>query len=49
MAKKDIKVKAGNQPENEKTRSLQTQTADATGELMTTDHGVKINDDQNSL
>jgi catalase len=49
MAKKDIKVKVGNQPENEKTRSLQTQTADATGELMTTDHGVKINDDQNSL
>ncbi|MDR6782853.1 catalase [Pedobacter africanus] len=49
MAKKDTQVKPGNQPENEKTRSLQGHTADAAGEPMTTDHGVKINDDQHSL
>jgi len=49
MAKKDIQDKLGNQPGNEKTKSLQPHTADATGELMTTDHGVRINDDQNSL
>ncbi|WP_316809734.1 catalase [Pedobacter heparinus] len=49
MAKKNGPVKPGNQPENEKTRSLQPHTADATGEWMTTDHGVRINDDQNSL
>lgn len=49
MAKKDTQVKPGNQPENEKTRSLQAHTADAAGEPMTTDHGVKINDDQHSL
>ncbi len=39
----------GKQPENEKTKALQPHTADATGEMMTTDHGLKINDDQNSL
>lgn len=49
MAKKEIQVKPGTQPENEKTKSLQMHTTDANGELMTTDHGVKINDDQNSL
>ncbi|HKG04917.1 MAG TPA: catalase HPII [Pedobacter sp.] len=37
------------QPENAKTDKLQPHTADATGEQMTTNHGVKINDDQNSL
>lgn len=36
-------------PENEKTQSLQAHTADATGQFMTTDHGVRINDDQNTL
>jgi catalase len=36
-------------PENEKTISLQPHTADATNQFMTTDHGVRINDDQNSL
>ncbi|MEJ7626474.1 MAG: catalase [Ferruginibacter sp.] len=35
--------------ENVKTESLQSHTADATGAFMTTNHGVKINDDQNSL
>jgi catalase len=37
------------QPENDKTEKLMPHTADATGEFMTTNHGVKINDDQNSL
>lgn len=36
-------------PENSKTSSLAPHTADATGEFMTTNHGLKINDDQNSL
>ena len=38
-----------NDPENAKTETLQQHTADATGEFMTTDQGVKINDDQNTL
>jgi catalase len=37
------------QPENLKTDKLVPHTADATDEQMTTNHGVKINDDQNSL
>lgn len=49
MAKQKSQVKPGNQPENEKTKDLQPHTADASGEFMTTDHGVRINDDQNSL
>ncbi|SMC93996.1 catalase [Pedobacter africanus] len=49
MAKKDTQVQPGTQPENEKTRSLEVHTADAAGKPMTTDHGVKINDDQHSL
>ena len=49
MAKKDLQKKTANKAENEKTKSLQAHTADASGELMTTDHGVRINDDQNSL
>lgn len=36
-------------PENEKTESLAPHTADAEGRFMTTDHGVRINDDQNTL
>lgn len=35
--------------ENAKTESLQQHTANAENEMMTTDHGTKINDDQNSL
>ncbi|MEO6582818.1 MAG: catalase [Ferruginibacter sp.] len=35
--------------ENEKTRALQPHTADATDEFITTNHGVRINDDHNSL
>ena len=36
-------------PENAKTASLKQNTSNATNEFMTTDHGVRINDDQNSL
>lgn len=37
------------QPDNDKTRSLEPFMEDSTGELMNTNTGVKINDDQNSL
>ncbi len=37
------------QPENVKTEKLSPHTADAADELMTTNQGLKINDDQNSL
>lgn len=37
------------QQENEKTQSLTPHTADGSGGLMTTNHGLRINDDQNSL
>lgn len=36
-------------PDNAKILSLAPHMADAEGQYMTTDHGVKINDDQNSL
>ncbi len=36
-------------PENDKTGKLAGFTSDATDQLMTTNHGVRINDDQNSL
>ena len=34
---------------NEKIESLAPHTEDSTGQFMTTDHGLRINDDQNSL
>jgi catalase len=37
------------QPENDKTGKLAQHTADASGEIMTTNTGLPINDDQNSL
>ncbi|MDB5202732.1 MAG: catalase [Ferruginibacter sp.] len=43
----DNNINAAN--ENEKTRSLQEHTTDADGQFITTNHGVRINDDQNSL
>ena len=59
MAKKQTPPKEGTeaaidkkltpQPENTKTEKLEPHTATATGAPMTTNHGVKINDDQNSL
>lgn len=36
-------------PENDKTRNLAPDTVEDTGEFMTTDHGVRISDDNNSL
>ncbi|MGN7986340.1 catalase [Pedobacter sp. 22226] len=50
MAKKTSDQKnALPQQENDKTRKLESFVADASGESMTTNHGLKINDDQNSL
>lgn len=59
MSKKKMPPKAGTdavidkkqmtQSENVKTEKLLAHTADARAEMMTTNHGVKINDDQNSL
>jgi len=49
MAKKTLTPEQAGLPENLKTEQLKAHTADATGERMTTDHGVGINDDQNSL
>lgn len=37
------------QPENDKIRSLAPHMEDSTGELMNTNTGVRVNDDQNSL
>ena len=37
------------QPLNAKKESMEANTADASGQFMTTDHGVRINDDQNTL
>lgn len=47
MAKK--KPAKGAAMPNAKLTDLQKNTEDAQGELMTTNHGLKINDDQNSL
>lgn len=49
MAKKTLTPEQAGLPENLKTEQLKAHTANATGERMTTDHGVGINDDQNSL
>lgn len=49
MAKKTFTPKQAQLPGNAKTESLKASTSDASGQDMTTDHGVKINDDQNSL
>ncbi|WP_342087973.1 catalase [Dyadobacter sp. OTU695] len=40
---------AVDQPENDKIRSLAQHMEDSTGELMNTNTGVRVNDDQNSL
>ena len=42
-------IKQDQQPENAKILDLDADKIDADGTLMTTNHGVKINDDQNSL
>jgi catalase len=45
----NAKTKQTSEPENTKTQELAIDKEDSTGEFMTTNHGVKINDDQNSL
>jgi catalase len=49
MAKTNGLDKSIPQQENSKTASLAAHTADSSGELMSTNHGLRINDDQNSL
>ncbi|KQN36312.1 hydroperoxidase [Pedobacter sp. Leaf41] len=50
MAKKNAENSpAPAQQENDKTNKLEAFVADSTGQKLTTNHGVKINDDQNSL
>lgn len=47
--KKTTKQTPDKGPLNKKTVDLENNTVSSDGELMTTNHGVKINDDQNSL
>lgn len=42
-------IKQDQQPENDKTADLEPNKTDASGAFMNTNHGVRINDDQNSL
>lgn len=50
MAKRKAQQKPEvDQPENDKVRSLAQHMEDSTGELMNTNTGVRVNDDQNSL
>jgi len=50
MAKKTtVKDTSPIQQDNDKTTKLEAFVADSTGQKLTTNHGVKINDDQNSL
>jgi len=50
MAKKTTGKSGGPvQPNNDKTTRLEAFVADSTAQQMTTNHGVKVNDDQNSL
>jgi catalase len=49
MAKKPLTPKTTSLNNSAKIENLAPHTADATGQKMTTDHGVGINDDQNSL
>lgn len=49
MATKKTSTDSGQQPDNDKVTKLQSFTNDAAGQSMTTNTGLKINDDQNSL
>lgn len=49
MAKKPLTPNQSNSPVNGKVAQLGEHASNATAKSMTTDHGVKINDDQNSL
>ena len=42
-------LNSGSAEENEKVKDLQQHTADSDGEFLTTNQGVRINDDQNTL
>lgn len=48
MAKQDLKKPIG-QPDNKKIENLESDKEQSTGEFMTTNQGLKVNDDQNSL
>ncbi|HWK02688.1 MAG TPA: catalase [Puia sp.] len=49
MAKSKKPVSSKKEPINEKINSLAPHTEDGADQFMTTDHGLRINDDQNSL
>lgn len=49
MAKKPLTPKQSELPANKKVQQLSQHQADAAGQPMTTNHGLGINDDQNSL
>lgn len=49
MALKKNTAKPAAEPVNEKRINLEPHTTDDAGQFMTTDHGTRINDDQNSL
>jgi catalase len=49
MAKQPLTPKQSKRPENKKVQQLQQHHADASGQPMTTNHGLGINDDQHSL
>lgn len=49
MAKKPLTPKESGTPINEKVAQLEEHHSEAIEQVMTTNHGVKINDDQNSL
>ncbi|RZA06177.1 MAG: catalase [Moraxellaceae bacterium] len=49
MANKKPAVKGTAEPVNDKVEKLEPHTADATGQFMTNNHGLRVNDDQNSL
>ena len=48
-AKKNSSKKSATAPANDKIVDLAANMSDASGQMMTTNHGVRINDDQNSL
>ncbi|PBQ31026.1 catalase HPII [Sphingobacteriaceae bacterium] len=49
MAKKNTSPKAPGKNENEKTKSLEQFTENGDGQFLTTNQGLRINDNQNSL
>ncbi|WP_432713247.1 catalase, partial [Pedobacter sp.] len=49
MANKKNTAKPAAEQQNEKVTQLSSITTEDTGELLTTNHGLRINDDQNSL